>query len=380
MSHRILLFSLLIIISCLLTGCWGHNETNDLAIIHSVAIDKGEKNKIRVTVEISNTKPSSSPMGIQTKPIYLSIEGITLFDAGRLLREKSSRELLWGHTSAIIFSQEVAREGLKKHIDTFKRLRHYRNSTNVYITEGKAADIFKAKVPQQSLIAFALNGLIKTQELTATTEKVNLITVYQTLINRYNDLTIPAVHITKLPFSNKRTIEIKGLYCFHGDRLVSFLDQEKTKGYLRVLNKVEGTVERIPYGKKNNYITFENIHNHAKIKPLFTSLGKPTVKIEASIDYNIVGVQPDIEKISDQLIQSWEKKLNDRVKKQIRNFITYTQKNGTDSLGLGETFHREYPKEWKQIKGEWVNMYPKLAYTIDVKSHIGHTNLLTSPK
>ncbi|NOU87015.1 Ger(x)C family spore germination protein [Paenibacillus sp. LMG 31460] len=375
MPKRIISFMILIVMLATLTGCWGREELNEIAIIHTLTIDKEENNNIRVTVEISQTVPQGqAPSGLRGNPVYLSEVGETLFDIARKLSATTSRTLIWGHISAIVFSKEVAKEGVQKHFDILTRLRHFRNMTNVYITDGKAKDILSAEVPLQKLTSIGLTGLIKAQKSNASTKRVTQMQVFQTLTNDYNDLTVPALHVYKHPITEKLNLRVGGMYVFAKDKLISYMDGEKTKSYLRAINESKEAEETLHSEEKKKSFSFENTHNSAKIIPNMQN-GIPSVTIELHADFDVAEVQKET-KIDPEQIEKWKVELNESLKEQMMAFISYTKKNKVDLIGIKEIVHRKYPKQWKDLEKDWNKIYPEIQFHVVVKSKIEHTFLL----
>jgi len=372
-----LLISVIVGICLMNSGCRVSHELNELHIVHSIAIDEGSGGSIKLTAEIAKPSPGGQqPKGMHNKTFFLSSEGRGLFEAGRLMRSKSDRELLWGHTTVIVISQAVAKNGIKQHIDAIRRLRQFRNSTLLYVTEGKAYDALQASTPQASIASQVLSGLTDGGEDTALTQRAKLIDVYKELVNRYRDVTLPAVQIVKDPRVQKnRLMQTKGLYTFRGGRLAGFMNDKETKGFLRALNKVEGAIETLACGN-NKTITFENVNNRSRIKPVVGPDLKPVTRIDINVDLNVTNLQCGDIEVSPQTISEWEEKLNRVIADEVQRFIRYSQDQQVDLLGIGERIHRKHPKYWKQMKEDWGAIYASSRFIVEVHSRIDHTNFI----
>ena len=40
----------------------------------------------------------------------------------------------------------------------------------------------------------------------------------------------------------------------------------------------------------------------------------------------------------------------------------------SDIFGLGQSFYKNYPKQWGKIKNDWPTIFPKVRCTVTVKS------------
>lgn len=369
------LLATLLCLGLAITGCKGSMELNELHIVHSVAIDQGEDGGVRVTAEIAKLSTGGQqPKGMQESTFYLTSEGSSLFEAARLMRAKSDRTLLWGHTTAIIFSTDLARGGIGKQIDDIRRLRQFRNSTLMYAMEGKAYQALKVSMPNLSISSQALRGLSEGGESTALTEQTTLIDVYQELINGYKDISLPSVEVVKDQVDNKlKLLQTKGLYAFKGDHLIALMHASETKGYLRAAAQMSGSIEAVACDAKHK-ITFENINNRSEIEVDLNKQQIPEVSIEIYADLDLVSVQCDKVKVDPGTIEGWEKEINHSITEDLERYIRFSQKHKVDLLGIGEMIHRKHPKQWRKMKKNWDDIYSGAKFTLKAHGRIDHTN------
>ncbi|MBP1989944.1 Ger(x)C family spore germination protein [Paenibacillus eucommiae] len=359
------------------SGCKGKYELNELYIVHAIAIDKGKSGLIKLTAEIAKvTPPGQNPKGMQDRTFLLSIEGKSLFEAARLMRIKADRTLLWGHTSAILFSKNILEAGIENHIDGIRRLKQFRNSTLLYVTEGEASEVLQVSTPQATITSQALKGLTEGGESTALTQQVRLIDVYQDLVNHYNDISLPAVQITNDPNDRKiKLLQTVGLFVFHGSNLKGHMRGLETKGFLRAVNKMDNSSETVPCGTSKT-ITFENINNRSQIEIVVDNQLKPLIRIKIYADLNITNMEcPEIT-INPDTISEMEIKLNVVITDEVQRFIQYSQKHKVDLLGIGERIHRRHPTYWGKMKQDWIDIYASSEFTVEVHSRVDHTNFI----
>ncbi|RXZ80892.1 Ger(x)C family spore germination protein [Paenibacillaceae bacterium] len=360
-----------------MTSCRGSHELNELHIVHSIAIDKAPNEKVLLTAEIAKlTASGQQPKGMQDRTFFLSAEGDSLFEAGRLIRAKSDRTLLWGHAAVILISQAVAKQGIEDQIKSIRRLRQFRNSTQIYISEDDAYKTLQLPTPMASINSQVLRGLTEGGVSTALTQKVMLIDVYSELVNRYRDLSIPSIRIIKDREQNERKLlQSSGLYIFRGDKLAGLMGPTETMGYLRSFNKMVGTTETLPCGAGKT-MTFENINNRSNIQIKLDEQMKPSVRIDVYASLNLNSTQCDEVTITPKVIADWENKLNEDIRAEINQFIRFSKKHKSDLLGIGEKIHRKFPKQWSRMKEEWRDTYSSTSFTVDVETRIDHTNFI----
>ncbi|MFF2089173.1 Ger(x)C family spore germination protein [Paenibacillus sp. NPDC058174] len=361
----------------LIGGCDGSLELNEIHIVHAIAIDKGENAPIRVTAEIAKiVSGGQQPKGMQSDSFYLYQEGDNVFEAARLMRNKSDRMLLWGHTSIILFSKDVMKQGLSQHVESIRRLRQFRNSTLLYMTEGKAYEKLQISAPNLMITSQVLKGLAGNSNTTALTKKVTLIDVYRDYINEFRDIVIPAILRVKDSEDDKHILQATGLYIFEKDRLAGKLSPKQTKAYMRASNQMSGSLEKIPCDSGKE-ISFENINNNSKMHVTLDSEHKPQVAFNITADLTITDLPCQEFDITPSMIHAWEDQLNEKIAEDIRKFIRYTQKRHTDLLGVGEWIHRKHPQLWRSMKDNWPEQYSGIKPKIEVHTRIDHSNFIT---
>lgn len=138
MKKRVfLLLLLLAICATTLSGCWDYKELEEVSIVTGFAIDKNEEEQYLITVEIVDLSQSEKDVKINSK--LLESSGKTLMDAIRNILKITAPVLYWGHAEIVIFSQEVAREGIVDVIDFINRNSKPRTNIRLLVSREKTA-------------------------------------------------------------------------------------------------------------------------------------------------------------------------------------------------------------------------------------------------
>lgn len=131
---------MLVLLCCLpflfIVGCWGSREPDELSYILAMGVDKGEHNVLQVTMQ--EAVPKSLGGGEGETSAVVSVEASSISGALQLANTFTSREMTLIHNRAIIISEEIAKEGLKKYLAPLMRSRDIRRNTFVMVTRGKA--------------------------------------------------------------------------------------------------------------------------------------------------------------------------------------------------------------------------------------------------
>lgn len=128
----------------MIPGCLGSREPDEASYVLGIGVDKGTENSLEVTVYIANpgiiAGGTQGGDGQQQPGLMTSVQAPSIFGALTLLNSYISGELSLHHAKAIVFSEEIARQGLAAYIAPLVRYREIRTSMFVLVIKGKAKD------------------------------------------------------------------------------------------------------------------------------------------------------------------------------------------------------------------------------------------------
>ena len=93
---------ILILISCLLTGCYNHRELNDLAIVSAIAIDYTD-DKFNLTIQVVNPKKQQDASSA-SEPDFIVYESSskTLQEGFRKIINTSPNRIYGSHMQVLV--------------------------------------------------------------------------------------------------------------------------------------------------------------------------------------------------------------------------------------------------------------------------------------
>jgi spore germination protein KC len=368
MKKFLLLTIVLLLNITILAGCWNYREVEKLAIVSGVAVDKGENDQFRVTVEIiqinggKDTKATSK---------LLTMEGSTIFDAVRNAISLTGKKLYWSHTKLIIISKDIAENGILRVVDWYNRDSETRSDVSLLISnENTAGEILKGTGATDEIISFELADTLKNEKSLSkapTTEIWKFINDLESpgIVN-----VIPTVNLSKT--GNISTPRIMGLAIFKKAKLIGFLNGQESKSVLFVKDEIKGglLLEGIK-GKKSKPVSLEIFKSKTKVEPL--------IKANHDIEYNVMintTVALDEIPCSKNLINEADlKKLTRRteemLEKQVEDCIKKVQSQyGVDIFEFGENLRENEPKIWNRIGNNWDNKFKDLKVNVKAKVKI----------
>lgn len=125
----------------LLSGCMG-SEPNDIAYIVALGFDKADNNNYKVTIQFAKPNQisggSSEEGGTSGKGIVenISVEAPNIYSAVNVANNIVSKKFSLSHAKLMVFSKEVAEDGLENIMETF--IRSYEIRPDMYLAVAPA--------------------------------------------------------------------------------------------------------------------------------------------------------------------------------------------------------------------------------------------------
>ncbi|AZV41972.1 Ger(x)C family spore germination protein [Peribacillus asahii] len=371
---RMMLYLIGLTCTFLLTGCWDRAEVNDVALIKGVGVDRIDDNTIEVTVEISvpqalgqgGGQGQGQGGGGLTQVAARSGKGKTVPEALEKLQEQLPRKIFWGHSEVIIINEKLAKEGIRDSIDYFIRDPRPRIRSYVFVAKESAKEILSLKTQLYSP-SEVLWDMAESQTLM----HVTLVDLLQRLVS--GDVFIPMVHKLPPPKGKKSNETIAYIYrtaIFKKDKMIGSIDDELTRGVKWIQNDVKDSqITLLPEGAQG-YISMTLREADVKLVPKIKG-DKWEITIKTRTTEEIVLNETNIQVKSPKEINSLEKQLVKQLEGRLKRAVKKVQKEQkADILGFGEAFERKYPKEWREAKDKWDDIYPQVEVKYDIETTI----------
>lgn len=358
-----LLFLIIVIFLVILSGCWSRTELNELAIVSALAIDKVDDQYL-LTVQVLNVSEIAGDTASTRVAVSTFQEvGDSIFEAIRKLAKLSPRRLYFAHLRLIVFSEQVAKEGIQKPIELFSRDHEFRTDFFLVVSKEKNAksiiEILTAvdKIPAAKIF----NTIEVSEKVWAPTKGVHLDVLLSKITAKGDNPVLTGVlakgnlkeggrleNVEAVP--SPTTIELDHLAVFKGDKLVGWLNEKESKGYNYINDNVKGTVGTIECEGGNFTVEVINTKTDRKVT---VNQGKPKISINIEVEVSIAEVQCDENIIEEEKFDQLEKKLEEVTVDILEEGIMCAKKMESDIFGFGETIHKKEPKLWNKLKDNW---------------------------
>ncbi|MDF2700941.1 MAG: hypothetical protein K0Q49_2505 [Haloplasmataceae bacterium] len=380
----ILLINVMFII--VLCGCFGKRDIDQLSISIAIGIDKSDQG-FEITAQIVNPNVLGRRPMSQSPVVIVHEEGKTVFEAIRKLSGMTPGRLFFSHFQALLFGEEIAREGIDPYLQFFKADPETQHVFDVFIVKGDTAKNALSVITTLTLIP-ALSIVQKVQ-----LNQDIYGSVYDSTINKiYNDIRVtgiePAVSSLEVIGDVKKgsktdnttvtdpdaLIETAEVAVFKTDKLVGFLTKDESRGYNFIVDNIRSTT-LTPTLEDGTKITFEVFKSKTKIKlKLENNIPKFTIEndIKGTIIENMIGKTKDSKAFHDEIAKAISKEVEKLILASISKAL---KEYNADIFGFGLIIHRKELDYWKQIEKDYDKVLKEIVVDVKVKTIINRIRL-----
>lgn len=392
-THKKLLLLLFISI-IFLSGCWDRKEINQIGFAVGLGIDKDGDN-YQIITQMALPSLLEGGGGGDEPPVWVvGGKGRTVFEAIRDVNTRSARRPFWGHLNVIVIGEEVAKDGLIPVIDLLSRGQELRRSNYIVIAQGKARDILEAQPKLESINAIFISQLIENRTGQSVAPAVTINDLLITLSSSGIESVLPRISALEqesfLPPKKeeggdspegeekpKEILELRGTGIFKNDKLIDWMDEETTRGYLWVRGQVRGGIIVVENpSEPGANISLEIKSNKSKITPRVEN-GKIAIDINISSTFNLVENAGFVSVESKATMQDLRQRASEAIRKEVNKAIKKAQENKTDILGLGEHVRVQYPGMWREI--QWSELFHTVEIRVNTEAVIQEAAMTLKP-
>lgn len=384
-----------ILIACVLflTGCWGKREVEELAPLIGIGFDLGQKPGTYLMTGQFSIPKKGGVTGADIQDRTLSVEVSSAREAYEKVSKISFRAPFEGSLKVIVIGEDVAKAGFNDILDFVQRFFEFRRSTYLVLAKGKAQSLLNLKLrTAEALPAMYIKNNLEKWETISTYPMVNL-GHYLTVLSRKS--TAPIIPLVKSVKSGDGGIEYKaegkdgaeemlveGAGVLRGDRLVDFLTDEETKGYMwlenDVIHRVINTVG-IEESKVNFSGQVLKSTTKYKVKGKDGTIGlQYQIKASIAVD-EVMGLKEQLSETEwVDLMKGAEKSFAKVIQKECELSIKKERELGLDFLGIGRHIEQKNPAYWKTVKDQWEQKIADFPVSLNVEVTIHHSGMSSS--
>lgn len=395
-----------LLLALFLTGCWGYKETDEIAYVVVMGFDKGPDKALEMTFQIANPQAIAGQAGggggsggANQPLITISTMAKLPIGAFNLVNTEISRQLSLLHTTAYVFSDELAREGLNDFIIPLNRYRETRGTGFIYVARGSAKEFIEKNKPlleinptkQYELVSqvnqqHGLTPVVQFRQFLQRTKGssrepvATLVGVYKKDLESHKSPEFNKLGdflAGDMP-ADKGQTQFIGTAVFKGDKMVGELTGDET----RYLNFLTGEL-------KQSFIIIEDpikegnpvgVTLRQARKPMYkinTTEDHPMIVVDIFVEPEIVGIASGVNYEAPSIKPVLEKAIADVIKKGCLDLVNRTQEEfDSDIAGIGRYARKNFLTYEALEKYDWSKAYPLATVDINVHARIRRTGLM----
>ena len=332
----------MLIVVLILITLFGMNSVtsmDNLAYVVAVGFDIKDTGKLELSFQIalpsgSEGGSSGSSSSQSSSSIVTSVECNSFESGVNLVNSYLSKELNLSHCKAVVFSEEIASQGIGEYLYTLINHVEIRPTCNVIISKCNAKYFLNNSSPMLEQLSS------KYYEIASTSERVTGYTYNITLLDFFSDFadsftecfaTLGSVNdsdisntgdnndqlssslsnegtddsyvASETPIDSQKNIENLGLAVFKGDKLVGELNGVECIAHLILTNELENAVISVPSPfESTNYIDLYLTNSKCKSKVYLTN-GTPYIKPSIDLSARIISMSDDYKDLTEENIE-----------------------------------------------------------------------------
>ena len=421
MKKRVILALILMFATAFPIGCYDAREPDDLAYVVALGLDKGRTNKLRMTFQLAVAKNiggggQGGGGGGGEEPIsVISVEAPSIYSALNMVNTYLSRQITLSHAKVLVFSEELAREGIDLYLNAIARGREFRPNMYMAVSRGTAEDYFRNVKPQLEVNPAKYYELTYRGYLfTAFNPGTVLHEFYTQMKSLGGEPTATLVAVSRFKSSSDFDLkgstykekgyehpfegnflagevtktggvkaELMGTAVFAGGKMVGKLDGEDTTFHLMTNGDFSTSYVTIPDPKEKEKVVVLDIKQSRRPEHRVTmEEDAPRIYNKLILEADILSVQSGVNYEDVNNIEILEKAAEDFIKKGTVRYLEKTRDEfKADICAFGEHMRSKFLtwKEWENFM--WSEHYPDAAFDVEVDLKIRRPGLIlyTSP-
>ncbi len=356
---------LMLFITFCLSGC-GKIELSDAAIPIAFGTDF-KNNRIVIIAQIAKPVSPGASAGAGSQFSVITASGRTFSEASRNTSMFFSSIPLWSQVQVSLLSDTMAKRGIADQIDFLSRNRFVRKSNTLVVTKNTTPEqILNIKPYLETYTGMAIRNLIKNEEKQLGIYiHTDLKEFLQKLADPGIEPTIPMITIRKN--GSEKQLLLEDTAVFKDTKMIGSLNETESRGY-SLMNRRSQTIGLFlipsPLNPENK-VTLEISYSQAKVKPVINGQNIK-MNIELNIDGNFYEQSGGENLFTPEMFKMIEHAAEQELKRQMINSINKAKALNSDIFGWGNLVYRQNPELWKQIEGDWDQLFPEIPYEIKV--------------
>lgn len=376
MKNFLILLVPLTVLLFSLTGCRYTNGVDDYYFIVSLGLDKADDDLIKLSVQVSSTSQedsSSSSSSTQSNnyEIY-SVEAKSITEGLTILNNYLNKSTNISHCSAIVISEELAINGVKKYINTLSNNTELRFNSQVIISSGSAFDVLDNVSSSGEVFSARLFDYIEnTTDYTGFTIDCPFGNFFQAIDSNYYE---PIAIYTTV---NDGVVQTSGIAVFKNEFMVGHLDSLDSIAHLITTNELKQCTIRIdnPFDESEKADLDLKLYKNTSTKVNIIN-GTPLISINIYPEAKIRSSGSSFDYIDNENIKILENSINTYLENLLNDYLYLISKEyNSDIAGFKGIYQSNFLTTEEASNGHWDIVFQDSFFEVNVSTRVISSNL-----
>lgn len=375
---------------------------DNLAYVLAISIDKAKEDNLLVSFQFSTTTSATESGTTEKTPTIInSVTASSLSTAINLMNTYMGKEINMSHCKVIIFSEELASEGISKEIYTLINDTQIRPSANIVVSKCTAKSYIEKTSPElENLISKYYENFTKSSKYTGFKPDATIGDFFNSLIcttcqpyailgglasepssnqgasdtqQNYN------VKASESPIEGENGSEDIGLAVFNKEKLVGELSALETISFLSMHNKVDRFLVSIPNPENSNeYLDIYLTPNNSTSIDVDTSTSSPYIKVKTEFTGKIYSMTNNSKYLEPDVLNAISESCNKYLETVFSDFLYKTSKEfKSDINGFGKHSLKNFFTTQEYYNYNWLKNYQNSFFEVEVDTSVKSGMLIT---
>ncbi|KHF40382.1 Ger(x)C family spore germination protein [Halalkalibacter okhensis] len=346
-----------------LSGCLETRIVDEVSMVRAAAFDLDEEKGFKFTVSFPTFPEQGQEEELQQG--IISATGETTKGTRISLNKQSQKPIRFGQMRLLLFSQELAEDGVENAVDAMYRDPSVGNRIFLAVVEGNdAGSVIDSDLGIGELAGVYLPDLIEQNQDTSILPPTNM---HEFLFSLYNDGRDP--YLPMLGQTEEDRVSVIGTALFDRDKYHSHLDLNDSFILKMLIDSTRQAVQQfeVEYKGEKSFVVLQQLHSDVKVN-LDKTKDVPVFSIDISIQGAIEDYDGKMNLDEANIITDMEKSIEDQIEMRGEELLVLFQEAGIDPVGMGEKY-RSTTRNWDSEEWE-TTLYPSAEFRVQVNAEI----------
>jgi len=341
MKRKVVSILVVLLLILPLGGCYSYTEINKITFATSIIFDKDEYDNIIVYLDSVRPYRDANESSDKGQRIMLKGIGKTTLEAIRNINVSSSNVINFSQVRAYIFSEKVAREGVKNNMDLINNHQEFGFKPYMFVYFGELVDLLKTTNDEEEYLGLYLDQLIQNNKYNGKVINTNVNDYINNSLIEGNISVMSAIELVSEGIKSK--VELKGGVIMKDNHMIERLEEKDALTYNILENKVKNGTFQVANPKENSKLITLDILNGSNKEEIIVKDKDIILKKKIYINLSLGEIQGNLEVTEDALNNI---KVNEewKIKKYEEEFFQRYKEKGIDILGVQRLIEEKYPE------------------------------------